>query len=102
MSERTKKLLTLRARTDHDLLVLVQRELDRGLALVKTANSRNSPDFALAEKARQTASALLSGIAGLSADDRLSVEAKVEQLRCRIAEVPAYANVRAFPQSVAS
>jgi len=34
MSERTQKLVALRSRTDHDLVVLVQRELDRAFALV--------------------------------------------------------------------
>ena len=34
MSSNTQKLRVLRARTDHDLLVLIDRELDRGFALV--------------------------------------------------------------------
>jgi hypothetical protein len=33
MSDRTKKLVSIRHRTDHDLLILVSRELDRGFAL---------------------------------------------------------------------
>ena len=97
MGERTRKLLTLRARTDHDLLVLVNRELDRGSALVDAATTRNSPLFAQAEKAFATATAMLPRIAGLSADDRQRIEAKVEQLRSRLDEVPAYANVRSVP-----
>ena len=55
MSTNTKKLRVLRSRTDHDLLVLVQREIDRGLALVDVATTRNSPLFAQAEKAFATA-----------------------------------------------
>ncbi len=46
MSSNTQKLRFLRARTDMDLTVLVQRELDRGLALVEVAATRNSPVFA--------------------------------------------------------
>jgi hypothetical protein len=34
MSDRTTKLVSIRNRTDHDLLILAQRELDRGLTLV--------------------------------------------------------------------
>jgi hypothetical protein len=102
MGERTRKLLTLRARTDHDLLVLVARELDRGFALLDVATTRNSPLFAQAEKAFAAATAILPRIAGLSADDRQRIEAKVEQLRSRIEEVPAYANVRSHPASIAS
>jgi hypothetical protein len=102
MGERTRKLLTLRARTDHDLLVLVNRELDRGCSLVDVATIRNSPRFAQAEKAFAAATAMLPRIAGLSTDDRQRIEARVKQLRSRIEEVPAYANVRSCPASIAS
>jgi len=34
MSDRTRKLVSIRHRTDHDLLVLVSREFDQGFALV--------------------------------------------------------------------
>ena len=102
MGERTRKLLTLRARTDHDLLVLVNRELDRGFALVDVATTRNSSLFAQAEKALATATAMLPRIAGLSADDRQRIEVKVEQLRSWLDQVPAYANLRSYPASVAS
>jgi hypothetical protein len=102
MGERTRKLLTLRARTDNDLVVLVNKELDRGLSLMDPATTESSPFFAQAEKAFATATAMLPRITGLSADDRQRIEAKVEQLRSRMAEVPAYANVRSYPASAAS
>jgi hypothetical protein len=102
MGERTRKLLTLRARTDHDLLVLVHRELDRGFALLDVATTRNSPLFARAEKALAAATAMLPRIVGLSADDRQPIEAKLKQLRSRMEEVPDYANLRSYPASVAS
>ncbi len=51
MSDRTRKLVSIRNRTDHDLLILVQRDLDRGLTLVAVATTRTSPLFAQAEKA---------------------------------------------------
>lgn len=38
----TKKLAVLRSRTDHDLLVLVKRELDRGFALLEVATDSGS------------------------------------------------------------
>ena len=71
MSTNTQKLRVLRSRTDHDLLVVVNRELDRGFAVVEVAASRNSTLFTQAQKAFTTAAALLSRIAGLSADDRM-------------------------------
>lgn len=102
MSERTQKLVALRSRTDHDLIVLVQRELDHGLALVDVAASRNSPLFTQAVKALATAKALLPRITGLSEDDRLRIEGRVKELRSRLERAPLYANVRAYPASVAS
>ena len=101
MSTNTQKLRVLRSRTDHDLLVIVNRELDRGLALVQAA-SRNSPLFTKAEKAFTTATALLPRIDGSSQGDRLLIELKVAELRSRLAQVPMYANRRSFPASVAS
>ncbi len=102
MSERTQKLIALRSRTDYDLLVLVDRELDRGLHLLDAVKSRNSPLFTQAVKAHDTASALLPRIAGMSEVDRLRIEAKMTALRSRLDQVPVYANVRSFPASVAS
>ncbi len=102
MSSNTQKLRVLRARTDHDLLVVVRLEIDRGLALVDAATTRYSPVFTQAEKALSTATMLLPRITGLSAVDRLRIEAKAAELGSRLAQVPVYANLRSFPASVAS
>jgi len=102
MSGNTKKLAVLRARTDSDLLILVQRELDRSLALLDLSDTRNSPFFIRAEKARQTAAALLLKISALSQNDRLSLEARMRELRARLDQVPGYANLRRYPASYAS
>ena len=90
------------ARTDHDLLVLVNRELDRGFALLDVATTRNSPLFAQAEKAFAAATVMLPRISMLSADDQQRIEAKVERLRFRMNEAAAYGNVRSYRASVAS
>ncbi len=90
MSDRTRKLVALRARTDHDLLVLVNRELDRGFAHVDVATSRNSRFFAEAEKAFATAEALLPRISGLTGDERVKVEGRLKALRLRMDQVPWY------------
>jgi hypothetical protein len=102
MGERTRKLLTLRARTDHDLLVLLNRELDRGFALLDAATTRKAPLFVQAEKAFARASSMLSRVAGASAEDRQRIEAKVEGLRSRMDQIPACANVGSYPASMAS
>jgi len=98
MSERTQKLVSIRRRTDHDLLVLVQRELDRGFALVDVATSRNSPLFAQADKAIATATAMLR----MSQGERVQIEARLKELRFRLDQIPAYANVRPYAASFAS
>ena len=100
MGDRTRKLVALRARTDHDLLVLVQREVNAGFALLEAATTRNSLLFAKAQKALATATALLPRISGVSQDDRLRIEGKVKELRFRLDLVPAYG--RSFLASVAS
>ena len=80
------------------MLVLVQRELDRGFALVDVATSRNSPLFAQAEKAITTATAMLR----ISQGDRVQIEARLKELRSRLDQMPAYANLRPYPASFAS
>ena len=100
MGDRTRRLIALRTRTDHDLLVLVQRELETAFALVNAAITRNTPLFAKAEKALSTAAALLPRITGVSQDDRKRIEARVAELRSRLGMVPVYS--ASFPASFAS
>src|ERR1035438_1965428 len=101
MSDRTRKLLSIRHRTDHDLLVLVSRELDRGFALVDVATTRSSPLFAQAEKAYDMARALLPRIADLSEGDRLHLESRLKELRVRFDQVATFARVERYTASVA-
>jgi len=102
MSDRTRKLISLRHRTDHDLLILVSRELDRGFALVDVATTRTSPLFAQAEKANDTARAILPRISDLSEGDRLHLESRLKDLRVRLDQVAMFARVERYPASVAS
>jgi hypothetical protein len=104
MSERTRKLVALRNRTDHDLVVVVNRELDRGLNMLSAAISRNSPLYTQAEKALGTATALLSrvAVAALSAEDRHRIDTKANELRLRLEQVPVCSVMRSFPASLAS
>lgn len=102
MSSNTQRLRVIRSRTDHDLLILIQRELDRGLTLVKVTATRNSPPFAQAQKAHETVMSLLPKISGLDDCDRQRIEDKVKELQSRLDRVPMYANVRSYPASAAS
>jgi hypothetical protein len=102
MSDRTRKLVSIRHRTDHDLLVLVRRERDRGFALVDVAATRSSPLFAQAEKSYDTARAILPRIADLSESDRLHLESSLKELRLRLDQVATVANVERYRASFAS
>ena len=93
MSDRTRKLVSIRHRTDHDLLVLVSRELDRGFALA---------DVEKAEKAYLTARAILPRISDLNEDDRLHLESRLKELRVRLDQVATFARVERYTTSVAS
>ena len=102
MSDRTRKLVSIRHHTDHDLQVLVSRELDRAFALLDVATTRTSPLFAQAEKAYGTARAILPRIADLSEGDRLHLESRLEELRVRLDQVPTFARVERYTAAVAS
>ena len=102
MSHRTRKLVSIRHHTDHDLQVLVSRELDRGFALVDVATTRSSPLFAQAVKAYDTARTILPRISGMSDGDRLQIELRLKDLRLRLDQVPTFARVERYLASVAS
>ena len=102
MSSNTQKLRVIRSRTDHDMLILVERELDNGFALLDVAATPNSALFAQAAKIYQTVTTLFSKISGLSLGDRLRVEVRLRELRSRLDQVPAFAKVDQYPLSVAS
>ena len=102
MSDRTRKLVSIRRRTDHDLMVLVSRELDRGLTLVDVVATRTSPLFARAEKAYDTAKSILPRISDLSEGDCLHLESRLKELRVRLDQVATFAKVERYTASVAS
>ena len=102
MSDRTRKLVSIRHHTDHDLQVLVSRELDRAFAMLDLATARTSPLFAQAVKAYETARAILPRISDLSESDRLHLESRLEELRVRIDQVATFARVEWYTASVAS
>jgi len=102
MPERTQKLVSIRRRTDQDLLVLVSRELDRSVRLAGMATTRTSPFFAQAEQSYARATNLLSMISGLSQGDRLRIQSSLKELRSRLDQVAAFVTVERYPASVAS
>ena len=93
MSDRTRKLVSIRHHTDHDLLVLISREFDRAFAMLNVTTTSTSPLFAQAEKAYDTASAISPRISDLSEGDRLHHESRLKELRVRLDQVATFARV---------
>jgi hypothetical protein len=81
---REAKLVELHRKTDRELRILAQRELDRGLALAGVAASRQSPLLARAERIYQTVGSLLPGICGLSREERRELKVKLKDLQAAI------------------
>src|SRR6185295_15519039 len=83
------KLAALRAKTDHDLSILVERELERGMALANMAATKGSPLHAKVEKLYESLIPLASKIAVLRSSDRARIEGKLRDLRAQLDLVPA-------------
>ena len=102
MASNVQKLRALRARTDHELLLLLRRELDRALALVDTATTRDSPSFTQAAQMFTAARVLVGTISAFMNGDRLRIERKLNALLSRLEEVPAYRTVWPYASSFAA
>ena len=81
----TAKLAELRARTDRELLILIERELDRAMTLA---------DVAEAEKAYRKAVTLLPEAPDMRQEDRALIEAAMNELRRKLNQVPAAARAQ--------
>jgi len=102
MSDRTRKLVALRNRTDHDLLLLVEREIERGLALAAVAGARSWQTHVQAARSYQTAKSLLPRICGLNENDQARMEGRLQQLRSLLDRGPGFDRVEGLPTSLAS
>lgn len=95
------KLALLRAQTDRDLLILIQRELDRALTLADVAVNRESAFYGEAEEAYRKVVTLLVKTPDMRQGDRACIEANVKELRLLLEQVPAVATVKRYPASFA-
>jgi len=95
------KLAELRARTDQELLVLIQRELDRALTLADASGNRESAFYGEAEKAYRKVVTLLPKVPDMRQGDRARIEGTVKELRFRLDQVPAAARAQRHPASFA-
>ena len=88
------KLAELRAQTDRELLILIQRELDHALALADAAVNTESAFYSEAEKACRKVVTLLLEAPDMRRGERACVEATLKDLRLRLDQVPAGARVQ--------
>jgi hypothetical protein len=82
------KLAELRARTDRDLLRILNADLERSLALASVAASRHSVFRSQAEAMYKRAKTLLPELSGLTADETAELEAKLKELGMALDLVP--------------
>jgi hypothetical protein len=85
---RESKLVELRRKTDRDLVILVQKELSRGLTLADVATTKESLLCAQAERAYQTVKTWLPLISGLNRDERGELELKLKELWSALERLP--------------
>ena len=90
MSTASSRLVELRHKTDRQMLIVIQRELDRGLTLASLVSSRRSQLYIRAEKAYEKAASVLAKLDGaLGQDERRHVESTFRELRASLDNVPA-------------
>ncbi|HWB85343.1 MAG TPA: hypothetical protein VG675_14465 [Bryobacteraceae bacterium] len=82
------KLAELRARTDHDLLRLVARQVERSIALAGQADQKQSPAYLSAQTGYTRARRLLPVIYGLTSGQRNELTSRLQQLRLALETVP--------------
>ena len=96
------KLAELRARTDRELLVLIERELDRALVLADVAANRESAFYGEAENGYRSVITLLPKAPNIWGSVRARIEASVKELRFTLDQVPAAARAQRRSASFAS
>jgi hypothetical protein len=82
------KLAELRARTDRDLVRILNSDLERSLALASVAASRHSVFRTQAETMYTLAKTLLPKLSGVTAEERAGLELKLKELAMALALVP--------------
>jgi len=78
------KLVELRRKTDRELPVLIQRELERGLTLASVAASSSSPLRKKADNIYEKMKALFPVVDGIDSAQRAQLESKLDELRAAL------------------
>lgn len=82
------KLAKLRAKTDRDLLRILNSDIDRGLALGNVAATRQSAFYEQAETVYSRTIAILARTSSLHEDETAGLERKLRDLRMALDLVP--------------
>ena len=82
------KLAELRARTDRDLVRILNADLERSLALANVAATRRSVFRSQAEAMYNRAKILLPRLSGVTAGERTELETKLKELGMALDLVP--------------
>jgi hypothetical protein len=85
---RESKLAGLRHKTNRELVILVQRELNRGAMVADVAMTKGSPAYAQTERAYQMVKACLPLISGLDRDERHDLELRLGELGAALDRQP--------------
>ena len=94
------KLAELRARTDRDLVRILNADLERSLALASVAATRHSVFRFQAESLYTRAKTLLPKLSGLTADEQGQLEAKLKELAMALDLVPGTMDLGEEPAAV--
>jgi hypothetical protein len=84
----TSKLIELRSKTDRELSLVVQREVERGLVLASMAATRRSPLHIKADNIYSKMKALLPALNG-DQGGRSHLESKLAELRAALDQTSA-------------
>ena len=83
------KLIELRRKTDRELPVMIQRELERGLTLASVAATMRSPLHTKADRIYSKMKTLLLAVDGVDHAERSRLELKLQELRAALDRAPA-------------
>jgi hypothetical protein len=87
------KLEELRSKTDRELLILIQQELDRALTLADVAAHKTSAFHEEASKAYRKVVTLLLKTPDMGQQDRMRIEARLKELRLLLDNTPVITKV---------
>jgi hypothetical protein len=84
---RETNFVELRHKTDQGLVLLVQKEIDRGLTLAEIAVTSKSKQYVQAERAYLMSASWLLLISGLGRDELRELELRLQELKSALQQL---------------